>query len=72
MKEHEELSAQECAIRGVKKMSSKNLFCTSNMMKHELERCGRKVEFLSDDKKATLEQQRRLDAEISSKHVNHN
>lgn len=46
-------------------------FGKSSMLVHEMEKCGRKVEAVPDSKKPTIEQQRRLDSEISSKFVNH-
>ena len=47
-------------------------FGKSSMLTHEIEKCGRKVEAVPDSKKPTIEQQRRLDSEISSKSVNQN
>lgn len=41
------------------------------MLKNELKKCGKKVETVSDSKKPTLKQQKRLDAEITSKKVIH-
>ena len=47
-------------------------FGKSSMLTHEIEKCGGKVESVPDSKKPTIEQQRRLDSEISSKYVNQN
>lgn len=71
MSEQKELSAQEHAINGIKKMSPKHLHTKSSMMEKELEKLGRKIEPVSDDKIPTAEQLKRLDAEIASKKVIH-
>ena len=73
MKEYKDLSAPKYEqIREFEKMPRKLLLGTSTILKRELQKIGIEIESVPDDKKPNLEEQKRLDAEIFSKHINHN